>query len=677
MDRLRRALLDAAAGKGGTVVVEGAAGAGKTHLLDQAASFARENGMLTLYGGGSPLESAASFGLALELLEPLLDSWVEQGELPEGLAQVVDPRGDRADAGDGIAALASAAFARVCERAAADVPLALFVDDGHWVDPASLEALAAISRRAGPRESPWWWRCDSARSRRTPARSPNCAANRPPRWCGSAGSAQPASAAPGGVRAGPTDEDAAAACARLTGGNPLLVTQVAALLSEADGPVTVERLEGLGERAVSVAASVEARLRRLGEGRPPWSPPARCSATKPQPPRDRPGRAGGVDAVAALDRLTAASVLEPGEPLRFTHPLVRDAVYEARPARRGPATMAGPRPCSPPRPPTPTRSLRIWCAPIRLARAIRWNCWERPRSSAWPRGSLGRRRLPGTRASGAPRPRPGARALLSLGFGEALLGRPGAAERLRAARREAKPSHLRAEAACGLAPSLCRRTVHQGRAGAEARPRRLAAGEEDDGGDWLEARLEASSLAAARYARTLGEDNGGERLATVLQRHTVGESASERALLAELAIELRVRGKPREQVVSLAIRASASGALLATSDRHGIVVSQVAAALVWSDAWEEAEKMLDTAMAHAEADGRSPGWPRRGTYAPGCGCTAAAGRGRGRLLGSAGDPWLGHVPALGAQRPRPCPRRAGSIRRARAALELRRGRALE
>ncbi len=611
LDRLRRALQAAAAGQGGTVVVEGPAGAGKTHLLDRAASFARENGMLTLYGGGSPLESAASFGLALELLEPLLERWVEQGELPEGLAQVVDPRGDRADAGDGIAALASTAFARVCERAAADVPLALFVDDGHWVDPASLEALAAISRRAGRTGIAL---VVAIRLGEEPTNAGAVAELRgePPAEVVRVGRLSPTGVGEflEACGAGPTDEDAAAACARLTGGNPLLVTQVATLLSEDDGPVTVERLEGLGERAVSVAASVEARLRRLGEEA--TSLVAACAVLGDEAASRHAIALAGLeeaDAVAALDRLTAAGVLEPGEPLRFTHPLVRDAVYEARPSAarardhgRAAALLAAE---AADRDQIASQLVRSHPAGSRDSVELLGEAAEQALGRGVPSAAADylERAL-----EEPPAPDQRARVLLSLGFAEALLGRPRAAQRLRAARREATPSHLRAEADLRLGRHLyaggqyaeAEQVLERGRA-------ELAAGEEEDGGDWLKAQLEASSLAAARYAGTLGEGDGGERLATVLQRRTVGESASERALLAELAIELGVRGKPREQVVSLAMRAWAAGALLATSDRHGIVVSQVTAALVWSDAWDEAEEVLDAAVAHAEADGAVTG----------------------------------------------------------------------
>lgn len=116
----------------------------------------------------------------------------------------------------------------------------------------------------------------------------------------------------------------------------------------------------------------------------------------------------------------------------------------------------------------------------------------------------------------------------------------------------------------------------------------------------------AGGLAAAgRYAGSLEEDS--ERLAAVIERDAPGGSPAERELLAELAIELGVRGEPRERVIGLAMRAWAEGALATDSDRHGIVVSQVAAALVWSDAFQQADRVLDRAAEHSEAIGTPAG----------------------------------------------------------------------
>ncbi len=610
---LHETLEAAAAGEGATVVVEGVAGAGKTHLLERAAAHARELGMLTLFSAGSPLAAAASFGLVLELTEPLLSRRAGTGELPDRLSHLLGPGYEHAPGDDGTAALACLALARVCERAAAEVPLALIVDDVHWADAASLQAVAAIARRT-PR-TPLAVIAALRLGEELP--DPGAVAElrgEPPARVLRVG---PLSTSGVGelleARLGaPVAEDAAATCARLTGGNPLLVTQIATILGEGSGPVTAERLEGLGERAVSVAAAVEARLNRLGEEATALV--AACAILGDEAPTRHVialAELTEADAVAALDRLTAVGLLEPGEPLRFTHPLVRDAVYQARP----PAARAQ----------AHTRAAELLSAagadPQQVAAQL---LRARPSGSAQTVGALVAaaeqamsRGVPTAAAvyleralEEPPLPDQRARVLLSLGFAEALLGRPGAAERLAAARQEATTPRLRAEADLRLGRHLyatgeyaeAERALERGRAALAA-----DSGGEEGEGDWLASQLEASSLAAARYAGTLDGRGGSERLAAVLRRRTAGESPDERALLAELAVELGVRGEPREQVVALAMRAWADGALAATADRHGIVVSQVAAALVWSDAGEEAETVLDAAIAHAREVGAATG----------------------------------------------------------------------
>ncbi len=611
---LHEALEAAAAGDGATVVVEGVAGAGKTHLLERAAAHARELGMLTLFSAGSPLAAAASFGLVLELTEPLLSRRAGAGELPDRLSHLLGPGYEHAPGDDGTAALACLALARVCERTAAEVPLALLVDDVHWADAASLQAVAAIGRRT-PR-TPLAVIVALRLGEELP--DPGAVAElrgEPPARVLRIG---PLSTSGVGellaARLGaPVAEDAAATCARLTGGNPLLVTQIATILGEGNGPVTAERLEGLGERAVSVAAAVEARLNRLGEEA--GALVAACAILGDDAPTRHVvalAELTEADAVAALDRLTAVGLLEPGEPLRFTHPLVRDAVYQARP----PAARAQ----------AHARAAELLTAegadPQQVAAQL---LRARPSGSAPNVGTLVgaaeqamSRGVPTAAAvyleralDEPPPPEQRARVLLSLGFAEALLGRPGAAERLAAARQATTTPRLRAEADLRLGRHLyatgeyaaAERALERGRGalGADGR------GEVGEEGDWLASQLEASSLAAARYAGTLDGRGGSERLAAVLRRRTAGESPDERALLAELAVELGVRGEPRDQVVALAMRAWADGALAATADRHGIVVSQVAAALVWSDAGEEAETVLDAAIAHAREVGAATG----------------------------------------------------------------------
>lgn len=63
--RLRAAVLRVESGRGGTVLVEGDAGIGKTALLDLVAAYCRRAGMTLLRGGGSPLEQGLPFAALL------------------------------------------------------------------------------------------------------------------------------------------------------------------------------------------------------------------------------------------------------------------------------------------------------------------------------------------------------------------------------------------------------------------------------------------------------------------------------------------------------------------------------------------------------------------------------------------------------------------------------------
>ena len=448
--------------------------------------------------------------------------------------------------------------------------------------------------------------------------SPNCAANRRPAVV----RVDPLSSAGVGELlearlAQPIEEDAAAVCARLTGGNPLLVTQVAAMLGdEGAEPVTVERLEGLGEHAASVAAAVEARLRRLGEEAAALV--AACAVLGDEAPTRHAIALAGVEeaeAVAALDRLAAVGVLGAGEPLRFTHPLVRDAVYEAQPhaARARDHARAAALLAAEGADPEQVAAQLVRSRPAGSPDSVELlaAAAEQALSRGVPAAAAGylERAL-----QEPPAAEQKARVLLSLGFAEALLGRPSAAERLQAARREAATPRLRAEADLRLGRHLYASGQYaEAEQALERGQAELEGDEEDgeargeDGGDWLRSQLEASWLAAARYAGTLEQRGGADRLAAVMRRRAAGGTPAERELLAELAVELGVRGEPREEVIPLAMGAWADGALAATSDRHGIVVSQVAAVLVWSDATEEAEAVLGAAIAHAQEVGAATG----------------------------------------------------------------------
>ncbi|HEV8637956.1 MAG TPA: AAA family ATPase [Chloroflexota bacterium] len=163
--QLADALGRAAAGQGRTVLLLGEAGIGKTRLAREILALARARRFRTLEGRAYPTQPAAGYpagGLAyapfLEALGPFLRALepAEQGALVAGLPHLgrlfdglrlpaPEPLGD--------AALEKTrlfeSVVRLVERMARQRPLALFLDDLHWADPASLELLHYLARGLG------------------------------------------------------------------------------------------------------------------------------------------------------------------------------------------------------------------------------------------------------------------------------------------------------------------------------------------------------------------------------------------------------------------------------------------------------------------------------------------------------------------------------------------------
>ena len=135
-------IADARRGRSGSLVLSGEAGIGKTALLDEASARAHDTTVLSARG----LESARALPYAAldELLRPVL------GLLPRippvqaralGGALALAPPGD-----SGRMAVAAATLS-VLAAAAEARPVVAIVDDAHWCDPGSREALVFTARR--------------------------------------------------------------------------------------------------------------------------------------------------------------------------------------------------------------------------------------------------------------------------------------------------------------------------------------------------------------------------------------------------------------------------------------------------------------------------------------------------------------------------------------------------
>ena len=136
-------LIDGArAGSGGALVVRGEAGIGKTALLHFARS--RAGGMAVLAGTGVESEAELAFAGISVVLRPVLHHVPDLPE-PQRVALEAALALRKAVPEDRFAILAGTLS--VLARAAEDRPLVVLVDDAHWLDRSSSEALLFAARR--------------------------------------------------------------------------------------------------------------------------------------------------------------------------------------------------------------------------------------------------------------------------------------------------------------------------------------------------------------------------------------------------------------------------------------------------------------------------------------------------------------------------------------------------
>ncbi len=328
-------LLDrAGAGNGAVLVVEGAAGIGKSELLAAVSEIALEHRFGLLKARGSEFEAEMAFGVACQLFEPLLRqaSTAERRRLLGGVARVGarvlgleqgEPPVDRFAAIHGLYWL----LANRVELG----PVAIVIDDLQWVDDPSLAWIGYLARRT--RDLPLLVAL-GVRSG-----DPGGARGELERLISDDGVERialgPLSTA--GVSAivhaqldEHADQQFCAVCAELTGGNPLFVRELLAAARSEGLPARADSVTALELMApTAVGTSVLTRLARMG---PEAVALARAVAVL--------GVGAEVAAAAGLaeldpataeltaDRLAAAEVFAPLRPLEFFHPLIGAAVRE-------------------------------------------------------------------------------------------------------------------------------------------------------------------------------------------------------------------------------------------------------------------------------------------------------------------------------------------------------------
>jgi len=143
--RLITDALDAArAGRGSAVLVEGEPGIGKTALLADAAVVAGGRGDFVLRARGVRSATDLAFGALHELLTPLT-AYIDA--LPERQASALEVAFGRTSGPAPDRLVLGVAVLGLLEEASAHGTVVLFVDDLHWMDRTSVDALLFAAPR--------------------------------------------------------------------------------------------------------------------------------------------------------------------------------------------------------------------------------------------------------------------------------------------------------------------------------------------------------------------------------------------------------------------------------------------------------------------------------------------------------------------------------------------------
>jgi DNA-binding CsgD family transcriptional regulator len=293
--REREAIAAALGARAGVVTVEGEPGIGKSRLLAHLASEAEDGGAVVLGARASEFERDAPYSLWTEAL----------GDAPPAAA-------DRHST--------HRALRDLLERLASR-PLVVWMDDVHWADPASVDALAALVSR--PPAAPVLIAV-AAREGQMPAALALALAGAHREDRVTALTLAPLSRDEAVELVG----DAAAVIFEQSGGNPFYLEQLARVrdapaAAAVDDTVPPAVAAALSAELDALAPEARRVLEAAAVAGDPFEPElAAAVAELPE-----------ADALHALDELLVGSLVRPVAPRRFAfrHPVVRHAVYVATP----------------------------------------------------------------------------------------------------------------------------------------------------------------------------------------------------------------------------------------------------------------------------------------------------------------------------------------------------------
>ncbi|MGW6195162.1 ATP-binding protein [Kribbella sp. NPDC055110] len=137
-------MVDRIGTRGGSLLIRGEAGVGKSTLLQAVRERARERGATVVTATGVASESRLAFGALHQLLLPFLGSDLN---LPPRQRRALDVALGIADGETPDIYLVGLATLGVLTDRAATAPLLVVVDDAHWLDGPTAEVLAFVARR--------------------------------------------------------------------------------------------------------------------------------------------------------------------------------------------------------------------------------------------------------------------------------------------------------------------------------------------------------------------------------------------------------------------------------------------------------------------------------------------------------------------------------------------------
>jgi DNA-binding CsgD family transcriptional regulator len=313
------ARIDAALGaaceqRSSALVLRGEAGIGKSVLLEYAGERAGDLGFQVLRALGVESEAEIAFASAHQLLRPAMDAVVQ---LPAAQSRALKVALAIEDGTAPERLTICAAMLSLLAAASETRPVLCIVDDAHWLDHASAQALTFVARRLHAEEVAMMFA----------VREPETVLFRAPGVPDLHVGALPMSVAKAMLaeRAPSLAPSTAEQLIRLTEGNPLALVEIPRALSaeqcsgraplEQPLPVSAEIQRSFLERVNALANDAQRALLLVAAG-DPADAEALWKAL----------RAATVD--GAVEETERAGLLLPGR-LQFSHPLARSAVYQS------------------------------------------------------------------------------------------------------------------------------------------------------------------------------------------------------------------------------------------------------------------------------------------------------------------------------------------------------------